>query len=276
MQKLNSTSSSLSVVVMAAGKGTRMNSPLPKVLHSLDGRTLVGHVLAAAQALNADTAVVVTGHGAAEVEQSVGSQAADYPGLALRFVRQEPQLGTGHAVQQAVPVLPDEGVVVILSGDVPLIEVQTLQDLVSACNGTRLALLTVEITDPTGYGRVIRDRPEPSGQDVARIQSIVEHKDATPAQLAVTEGYSGIMAAPAGWLKASLSRLTNHNAQKEYYLTDVVKMAVEQGLTVVASKIDDVLQVTGVNTAAQLVELEQLYLAAKTGEDSSKKNSFAK
>jgi bifunctional UDP-N-acetylglucosamine pyrophosphorylase/glucosamine-1-phosphate N-acetyltransferase len=231
---------------MAAGKGTRMKSRLPKVLHRLAGRALLQHVVDTATELSARRVVVITGHGAAEVETAVRGFKSG-----VDFVRQEPQLGTGHAVQQAVPVLPDDGVVVVLSGDVPLTQADTLRDLISACAGEQLALLTLDMADPTGYGRIVR-----AGQTV---QAIVEHKDASEAQRQIQEIYSGIMAVPARLLKPWLARLDNKNAQSEYYLTDVVKFAVADGLPVVAVKTQDAVQVAGVNSPVQLAELERAY-----------------
>lgn len=243
------TPTALDVVIMAAGKGTRMKSRRPKVLQDLAGRPLVQHVLATAAQLQARSAVVITGHGADEVETALRSREQ---GLELRFVRQEPQLGTGHAVQQAVPVLADDGVVVVLSGDVPLTQPDTLQALIAQCSGEQLALLTLEMDDPTGYGRIVRS---PSGS----VHAIVEHKDADETQRAIREIYSGIMAVPARLLKAWLARLDNRNAQNEYYLTDIVKFAVADGVPVVAHTIRDAVQVAGVNSPLQLAELERAY-----------------
>ena len=236
------------VVIMAAGKGTRMKSRLPKVLQRLAHVPLVQHVLATAQQLQARSAVVITGHGAAQVEAALVPMAST---LALKFVRQEPQLGTGHAVQQAVPVLGDDGVVVVLSGDVPLTQADTLQALIALCAGQHLALLTIDLPDPSGYGRVVR-----AGEAVT---AIVEHKDANAAQRAITEIYSGIMAVPAALLKRWLARLDNYNAQGEYYLTDIVKFAVQDGVTVLAQKTEDAVQVAGINSPVQLAELERAY-----------------
>ena len=241
-------SRALDVVVMAAGKGTRMKSRRPKVLHRLAGRALAQHVIDCAARLSARSVVVITGHGAAEVEAGLSAPA----GTPLRFVRQEPQLGTGHAVQQAAPVLPDDGVTLVLSGDVPLTQADTLQALLQVCDGQRLALLTLDLPDPTGYGRIVRTA---SGE----VQAIVEHKDATEAQRAIGEIYSGIMAVPTRLLRGWLARLDNRNAQAEYYLTDVVKFAVADGLSVVAHRIDDAVQVAGVNSPQQLAELERAF-----------------
>jgi len=240
--------SPIDVVIMAAGKGTRMKSRLPKVLQRLAGVPLVQHVLNTAGQLDARSAVVITGHGADQVEPVVLA-----PGqiLAVRCVRQEPQLGTGHAVQQAVPVLADDGVVVVLSGDVPLTQVDTLQALIALSDGQQLALLTLDMADPTGYGRIVREGTQ--------VQAIVEHKDATEAQRQINEVYSGIMAVPAKLLKSWLGRINNQNAQGEYYLTDVVKLAVTDGVRVVAHKISDPVQVAGVNSPVQLAELERAH-----------------
>ncbi len=240
----------LDILIMAAGKGTRMKSRLPKVLQRLGGRPLLHHVLDQAAHLQARSATVITGHGAAEVEAA--TQGAAAAGVELAFVRQEPQLGTGHAVQQAVPHLRDDGTVVVLSGDVPLTQADTLRALVEAGGGERLALLTVTLPDPTGYGRIVR-----SG--AGAVQGIVEHKDASVAQRAITEVYSGIMAVPARRLAPWLARLSNDNAQGEYYLTDIVAMAVADGVPVVAHRIADALQVAGVNSPLQLAELERAH-----------------
>lgn len=239
---------------MAAGKGTRMKSLLPKVLHPLAGRSLLRHVLDTAGALQVRKAVVITGHGAMEVEAACAMDTGAAGQLSINFVRQEPQLGTGHAVQQAVPELADDGIVVVLSGDVPLTRIDTLRALVAACGGDKLALLTIDFSDPTGYGRIVRE-----GGPQGPVRAIAEQKDATPEQLAIREVYSGIMAVPARLLKPWLARLDNRNAQGEYYLTDVVKFAVADGVTVVAHKIDDAVQVTGVNSPVQLAELERAY-----------------
>ena len=245
----NTTTPPVDVVIMAAGKGTRMKSKLPKVLHRLAGRALVQHVVDTAAALSARQVTVITGHGAEEVELALGASSSG--AFELGFVRQEPQLGTGHAVQQTVPVLRDDGIVVVLSGDVPLTQADTLQHLIAACAGTRLALLTIDFADPSGYGRIVRKGDA--------VQAIVEQKDATPEELAITEVYSGIMAVPAAQLKRWLARLDDHNAQKEYYLTQIVQFAVADGVPVVAHKITDACQVAGVNSPVQLAELERAY-----------------
>ena len=236
---------------MAAGKGTRMKSSRPKVLHRLAGASLLQHVLDTAAGLVAARTIVITGHGAAAVEAAVH-------GERLRFVRQEPQLGTGHAVQQALPWLPDAGITLILNGDVPLIEADTARALVAACDASRLALLTIELADPGGYGRVVRG--DAAGRDATeggRIHAIVEHKDATPAERAIREVYTGMMALPTELLKRWLARLSNDNAQGEYYLTDIVAMAVADGVPVVAAQPRHEAEVLGVNSPAQLADLER-------------------
>ncbi|MES2974106.1 MAG: bifunctional UDP-N-acetylglucosamine diphosphorylase/glucosamine-1-phosphate N-acetyltransferase GlmU [Pseudomonadota bacterium] len=233
------------VVIMAAGKGTRMKSRLPKVLHRLGGRALLDHVVHTAKQVGARKTIIITGHGADAVETATAAQG-------ISFVRQEPQLGTGHAVQQAVPHLADEGITLILNGDVPLIQAQTARELILACGGGKLALLTLSIADASGYGRILR------GSDGA-VTGIVEHKDATPAQRGIREFYTGVMAAPSGLLKGWLARLTNSNSQGEYYLTDVVAMAVADGVGVVAAHPQSEAEVTGVNSPQQLAELERVY-----------------
>ncbi len=239
----------LDVVIMAAGKGTRMKSSMPKVLHRLAGKALVQHVIDTARSLKARHTIVITGHGAEQVEPALLSA---NPNDKLQFARQMPQLGTGHAVQQTVPLLADDAVVVVLSGDVPLTQADTLQALIDLCDGKQLALLTIAFDDPTGYGRIVRS---PSGQ----VHAIVEHKDANDEQRAINEVYSGIMAVPAKLLKPWLARLDNNNAQQEFYLTDVVKFAEADGVPVVAHKIKDVAQVAGVNSPTQLAELERTF-----------------
>jgi bifunctional UDP-N-acetylglucosamine pyrophosphorylase/glucosamine-1-phosphate N-acetyltransferase len=240
----------LNVVIMAAGKGTRMKSARPKVLHKLAGRSLLQHVLDSVANVG-DAAgrhtIVITGHGAEQVEAACAGQS-------LQFARQMPQLGTGHAVQQAVPVLAEaHETTLVLNGDVPLIRAATAQALADAAAGGALALLTIELADPFGYGRILR---EGSGAD-APVRAIVEQKDATPAQRALREVYTGMMAAPTALLKRWVMALGNQNAQKEYYLTDVVAMAVAEGVPVVAVAAPDETEVLGVNSPHQLADLER-------------------
>jgi bifunctional UDP-N-acetylglucosamine pyrophosphorylase/glucosamine-1-phosphate N-acetyltransferase len=239
----------MNIVIMAAGKGTRMKSSTPKVLHKLGGRPLLSHVLRACSELTGvERRIVITGHGAEQVEVAVGSEG-------VHFVRQMPQLGTGHAIQQAVPALSDTLATLILNGDVPLIETATAKKLVSACRAGALVLLTVDLADPTGYGRIIRD-PDDGG-----VLAIVEHKDATPDQLLIREGYSGMMAAPTDALKRWVAQLKNDNAQGEFYLTDIVAMAVDDGVPVVAVKASSEIEVLGVNDPVQLAQLERAFQA---------------
>jgi len=242
------------VVVMAAGKGTRMKSLRPKVLHRLGGRALAQHVIDCAARLSARSVVVITGHGAEQVEAGLcAPQTPSGARMGLRFVRQEPQLGTGHAVQQAVPVLPDDGVVLVLNGDVPLVDASTIEALLQACGGQHLALLSVDTgADAGSYGRVVRATD-------GGVRAIVEHKDASEAQRAITEWYSGVMAAPARLLKPWLAQLTSDNSQGEYYLTDVVRHAVAGGHEVRAIVTDDEIQVAGVNSPQQLAGLERAF-----------------
>ena len=243
----------LDIVIMAAGKGTRMRSSLPKVLHKLAGRPLLQHVLDTAAALGAQGTVVITGHGADEVEATVAA-----PHLA--FVRQMPQLGTGHAVQQAAPKLHAEGTTLILNGDVPLIEATTAQALIEACGGLRLALLTVDLADPTGYGRILRGDPAGRGAiEGGRVHGIKEHKDASPTERDIREVYTGVMAAPTALLKRWLAALENNNVQGEFYLTDVVAMAVAEGVPVVTAQPASETEVLGVNSPVQLADLERRY-----------------
>ncbi|MET0518116.1 MAG: bifunctional UDP-N-acetylglucosamine diphosphorylase/glucosamine-1-phosphate N-acetyltransferase GlmU [Burkholderiaceae bacterium] len=235
----------LNIVIMAAGKGTRMRSALPKVLHKLAGRPLLGHVLARTAPLAAARRVVITGHGAEQVEAAVA-------GPDIAFVRQMPQLGTGHAIQQAVPALEmAAGSTLILSGDTPLTRTATARQLIEACAAERLVLLTIEYSDPSGYGRIVREGEA--------VKAIVEHKDATPAQREIRECYTGIMAAPTAALARWVNQLSNNNAQGEYYLTDIVAMAVAEGVPVVGIKTSDETEVLGVNSPLQLAELERRF-----------------
>ncbi|HEY9109525.1 MAG TPA: bifunctional UDP-N-acetylglucosamine diphosphorylase/glucosamine-1-phosphate N-acetyltransferase GlmU [Roseateles sp.] len=238
----------LNIVIMAAGKGTRMKSSTPKVLHKLAGRSLLSHVLKSGEPLTAAARIVITGHGAEQVEAAV---AAD----GISFVRQMPQLGTGHAIQQVVPALVGEGTTLILNGDVPLIETATAKALIDTCAGHALVLLTVDLADPTGYGRIVRDK------DDGGVLAIVEHKDASPEQRLIREGYSGMMAAPTAALKRWVGQLTNNNAQGEYYLTDIVAMAVAEGLPVLGIKAHSEVEVLGVNDPVQLAQLERAFQA---------------
>jgi len=235
---------SLDIVILAAGQGTRMRSALPKVLHPVAGQSMLGHVIETARGLEPKAIHVVIGHGAEQVRERL---VADD----LNFVVQTEQLGTGHAVAQALPELTAERVL-ILYGDVPLIEAATLDRLLHKVGPQQLALLTVNLNDPTGYGRIVRD-----GQGV--VQAIVEHKDASPEQKLIAEGNTGILAVPSERLGDWLGRLSNSNAQGEYYLTDVIAMAVADGLTVDTEQPQDAMEVQGANDRIQLAELERHY-----------------
>ncbi|TBW10214.1 UDP-N-acetylglucosamine diphosphorylase/glucosamine-1-phosphate N-acetyltransferase [Azotobacter chroococcum] len=235
---------SLDIVILAAGQGTRMRSALPKVLHPVAGNSMLGHVVATARQLAPQGIHVVIGHGAELVRERL---AADD----LNFVLQAEQLGTGHAVAQALPALSAERVL-ILYGDVPLIEADTLQRLLAQVGPDRLALLTVDLVDPSGYGRIVRDA-------AGKVVAIVEHKDATPEQRAICEGNTGILAVPGARLADWLGRLSNDNAQGEFYLTDVIAMAVADGLTVATEQPLDAMEVQGANDRIQLAQLERHY-----------------
>ncbi len=235
---------SLEIVILAAGQGTRMRSALPKVLHPVAGNSMLGHVIHSARQLSPERIHVVIGHGADAVRERL---AAD----GLNFVLQDKQLGTGHAVAQAVPFISAD-TVLILYGDVPLIEVETLQRLLLQAGPEQLGLLTVELADPTGYGRIVRN-----GE--GKVTAIVEQKDANEAERAITEGNTGILAVPAKRLGDWMSRLSNNNAQGEYYLTDVIAMAVSDGLTVATEQPHDAMEVQGANDRKQLSELERHY-----------------
>lgn len=235
---------SLDIVILAAGQGTRMRSALPKVLHPVAGKSMLGHVIDTARQLKPQGIHVVIGHGADLVRERL---AADD----LNFVLQSEQLGTGHAVAQALPALSAERVL-ILYGDVPLIETATLARLLQQVGERQLALLTVDLNDPTGYGRIVRDA-------AGVVQAIVEHKDASPEQRQICEGNTGILAVPGKLLGDWLGRLSNSNAQGEYYLTDVIAMAVADGLVVATEQAADEMEVLGANDRIQLAQLERHY-----------------
>ncbi len=234
----------LEVVILAAGQGTRMRSAQPKVLHALAGKPLVQHVIETAQRLGAAAIHTVVGHGAGQVQGRLAQ-------LPTRWVMQEQQLGTGHAVAQALPGIADDSRVLVLYGDVPLARAETLAQLLQAA-GDGVALLTVELPDPTGYGRILRDAH-------GAIRAIVEQKDATPEQLAVREVNTGILCAPAALLKQWLPQLKSSNAQGEYYLTDIIGMAVAHGVPVTAQQPGAAWEVQGVNNRVQLAELERCH-----------------
>jgi bifunctional UDP-N-acetylglucosamine pyrophosphorylase / glucosamine-1-phosphate N-acetyltransferase len=236
----------LSVVILAAGQGKRMKSDLPKVLQPLAGQPLLQHVIGTAREVGADAIHVVYGHGGEHVRQALADQD-------VRWALQAEQLGTGHAVQQAMHGVPDDHLVVIMFGDVPLVRAATLRRLIEAASGgNALGLLSVRMSDPAGYGRIVRDR----AGNVARI---VEHKDANQKERAIDEVNTGLMVASAQRLREWLAQLKNDNAQGEYYLTDVVVMAARAGLKVNAIPADCEDEVLGVNDKVQLAEVEAVY-----------------
>jgi bifunctional UDP-N-acetylglucosamine pyrophosphorylase/glucosamine-1-phosphate N-acetyltransferase len=238
----------MNVVILAAGMGKRMQSALPKVLHPLAGKPLVSHVIDTARALAPASLCIIYGHGGELLPEKL--QADD-----LHFARQEPQLGTGHAVAQATPFLSDDAPTLILYGDVPLIAQQSLQRLLDIAGRDKLSILTVNLEDPTGYGRIVRENAGSGGN----IQRIVEQKDATKAELAIVEVNTGIMVAPTAPLKRWLAGLSNNNAQGEYYLTDIVACAVAEGVEVVSAQPDAAWETLGVNSKVQLAQLERIH-----------------
>lgn len=235
----------LHLVILAAGKGTRMRSALPKVLHKIAAKSMVEHVIDAASSLpNISSTQLVYGHGGDLMQQALAHRD-------VNWALQAEQLGTGHAVAQAMPNLPDSGKVLILYGDVPLISTETLSRLVDVQPTGGIGLLTVVLDNPTGYGRIVREKND--------VVGIVEQKDASPAQLAITEVNTGILVADAVDLKHWLSNLSNDNAQQEYYLTDIIAMAHKQGRQVIAAHPESAVEVEGVNNKLQLAQLERAY-----------------
>ena len=232
----------LSIVILAAGQGTRMRSELPKVLQLLAGKPLLAHVLACSRALAADDVCVVYGHGGEAVP-------AAFAGQDIRWALQAEQLGTGHAVQQAMPDMPDASQILILAGDVPLLRTTTLQQLIDQTAVDEMAILTVDMEDPTGYGRIIRDDDS--------VRSIVEQKDASEEQAEIVEINTGVMLCPGASLKAWLLNLENNNSQGEYYLTDIIAMAVANGVRVHGIKANSSVEVMGINDKKQLAEAER-------------------
>lgn len=234
----------LKVVILAAGKGTRMKSAMPKVLHCVAEKPMVEHVVDAASSLGATQTVLVIGHGADQVRATVTRD--------VEYVEQTEQLGTGHAVQQVLPHLEPDDTVLIGYGDVPLTNPATFKQLIDDVTDSNIALLTVIMEDPTGYGRILRD-------DAGNVTGIVEQKDATPEQLKVCEGNTGIVAIRAAALTELLGKIDNNNAQQEYYLTDIYGLAVQQGMTITTHQPDHEWETAGVNSRLQLAELERIY-----------------
>ena len=233
---------STTVIILAAGKGTRMRSNLPKVLQPLAGRPLLGHVIDTAKKLQADHIITIYGHGGALVQNAFAHEQ-------IQWVEQAEQLGTGHAVKVTLPVLPREGVSLILSGDVPCITEQTLQKLLDVSRETQIGLVTLTLADATGYGRIVREN--------GKIQAIVEHKDASEAQRQIQEINTGIYCVSNAKLHEWLPKLSNNNAQGEYYLTDIVAMAIADGLEVASVEPELAFEVEGVNDRVQLAALER-------------------
>jgi len=239
---------SLEIIILAAGKGTRMKSALPKVLHPVAAKPMLGHVIDSARALAPKKIHVVIGHGAEQVKEQ-------FTGDDLHFVLQEQQLGTGHAVATAMPFVESDKVL-ILYGDVPLIKASTLEDLLTYVTAQQLGLLTVNLADPTGYGRIIRDVEN-------KVVAIVEQKDASFEQKQIKEGNTGILALTTESLRKWLSQLSNHNAQAEYYLTDVIAMAVNDGFVIATTQPNTEMEVQGANDRIQLAQLERFYQQQK-------------
>lgn len=238
----------IDVVILAAGKGTRMKSQMPKVLHSLAGKPLLAHVVDTAKKLEQSRLCAVVGHGSDLIRARFSSEN-------IHWVAQEQQLGTGHAVQQAVHFINDNSIVLVLYGDVPLITLETLQAMAAAVTTDAMALLTVTLANPTGYGRIVRDHQ-------GRVSAIVEEKDASDEQRLIEEVNTGVMAVHAKNLKAWLPRLSDANAQGEYYLTDVIALAVADNVEVITYQPGSLMETQGVNDRAQLQQLERSYQVA--------------
>lgn len=234
----------LSVVILAAGKGTRMRSSIPKVLHSIAHKPMVQHVIDAAKALNAESLNIVYGFGGEQLQQTIQDDA-------LTWALQSEQLGTGHAVQQAMPYVKDEDQVLVLYADVPLISVATLQNLIDIKPENGIGLLTVDLDNPTGYGRILRNNGE--------IVGIREHKDATSEEHKINEVNTGILIAKGSQLKGWLNNLSNDNAQGEYYLTDIIEMCHNEGNPIKNAQPSNGLEVEGANNRVQLATLEREY-----------------
>lgn len=242
----------LNVVILAAGKGTRMRSDLPKVLHPIAHKSMVQHVIDTAHSIGSDAIQLVYGYGADKLKSALGEQR-------LNWMLQAEQLGTGHAVAQALPNIDDKDTVLILYGDVPLIQASTLNALLAARSENGVGILTVNLANPTGYGRIVRTACEDHPQ--GKVVGIVEQKDANPQQLLINEVNTGIMAVPGNALKTWLSRLSNNNAQGEYYLTDIIAMAHADGVQINTAQPQSTIEVEGANNRVQLAQLERAYQA---------------
>ncbi len=254
----------LEIIILAAGKGTRMNSDLPKVLHKVAGKPMLAHVVDCANELSPDAIHVVIGHGAELIEATLANEK-------VNWCMQSEQLGTGHAVQQALPNIDDTQNVLILYGDVPLLKTETLQQLVSGLSNKQLVLLSAILEDPTGYGRIVRknsnetysqseaQKNSNSEKSANNVQAIVEQKDADSATLHIKEINSGILAAQASDLKAWLAKVNNNNAQQEYYLTDCIALAVQQGQKVEAIVCESEEEILGVNNKQHLAQVERIF-----------------
>jgi len=244
----------LDIVILAAGKGTRMKSDLAKVLHPIGSRSMLSHVISTARELGDYPIHVITGHGAEQVKQSLSQDQSlqDLGSLCLNYIQQTKQLGTGHAVQQALPALNKDSITLILYGDVPLINATTLNKLIRRVTSTSLGLLTVSLKDPSGYGRIVRD-------SCGSVISIIEQKDATPEQLTIQEINTGIMAVNSAQLQSWLPALSNNNAQGEYYLTDIIAMAVAHDVEINTEHPEAEWEVMGINNRKQQAELERIY-----------------
>ena len=232
-------------VILAAGKGTRMRSSLPKVLHKLSGRSMLGHVVATVESLGKAKKIIVTGHGAEQVEQQFKSPTTI-------FIQQKEQLGTGHAVHMAVPELCSDAVVIVLYGDVPLIRPATIEKILAVVTESTMGLLTINLDQPTGYGRIVRNTK-------GDITEIIEQKDASAEQLKITEVNTGVLALQSSQLSDWLPKITNNNAQGEYYLTDLVAIAREAGVEIISVNPESATEVEGVNNRVQLSQLERAH-----------------
>jgi bifunctional UDP-N-acetylglucosamine pyrophosphorylase/glucosamine-1-phosphate N-acetyltransferase len=257
----------LEIIILAAGKGTRMHSDLPKVLHKVAGKAMLAHVIDTAQQLSPDAIHIVIGHGAEHVKETIQNET-------ITWCLQEQQLGTGHAVQQALPnIKNDHQNVLILYGDVPLLKIETLQNLIDELSNKQLVLLSALLEDPTGYGRIVREGKKDTysqgevqrksnnvlSDEKENVKAIVEQKDADQATLNIKEINSGILAAQAGHLKEWLGKISNDNAQQEYYLTDCIALAVKQNQKVEAIICSDENEILGVNNKSNLSQVERLY-----------------